>query len=187
MEPLITVPPAPDLEPTSPEVKRYQRQKITAGLVNAVLSLAFLAVMALAIGPRLDAWLRGWLGENPWLRLLVVAAVVGVGLEVLTLPLSFWSSLVLEHRYQLSTQTLGGWIKKQIKGYLVAGLIGLPLLYGLYALLRLTHPWWLWAAVGWLVVSLVLGRLLPVLILPLFYKVTRLDDAALQQRLRKLS
>jgi STE24 endopeptidase len=117
MEPLVTVPPVPDLEPTSPEVKRYQRQKITAGLVNAVLSLAFLAVMALAVGPHLDAWLRDWLGENPWLRLLVVAAVVGVGLELLTLPLSFWSSFVLEHRYQLSNQSLGGWIKKQIKGY----------------------------------------------------------------------
>jgi STE24 endopeptidase len=187
MEPLVTAPPAPDLEPTSPEVKRYQRQKITAAVVNVLLSLAFLLVMALAVGPHLDAWLRETLGEGPWLRLLVVAVVVGGGLELLTLPLSFWSSFVLEHRYQLSNQTLGGWIKKQIKAYIVGGLIGLPLLYGLYALLRLTHPWWLWAAVAWLAVSLVLGRLLPVLILPLFYKVTRLDDAALQQRLRKLS
>jgi STE24 endopeptidase len=187
MEPLVTVPPVPDLEPTSPEVKRYQRQKITAGLINAVLSLAFLAVMALAVGPHLDAWLRGWLGDSPWFRLLLVAAVVGGCLELLTLPLSFWSSFVLEHRYQLSNQTLGGWIKKQIKGYVVGGLIGLPLLYGLYALLRLTHPWWLWAAVAWLGVTLVLGRLLPVLILPLFYKVTRLDDPALQQRLQRLS
>src|SRR5262249_38854867 len=187
MEPLVTVPPAPDPEPTSPEVKRYQRQKITAGLVNAALSLAFLAVMALVVGPHLDAWLRDWLGDSLWLRLLVVAVVLGTGLELLTLPLSFWSSFILEHRYQLSNQTLGGWIKKRIKGYLVGGLIGLPLLYGLYALLSLTHPWWLWAAVGWLAVSLVLGRLLPVVILPLFYKVTRLDDPELQQRLQRLS
>jgi STE24 endopeptidase len=187
MEPLVTVPPHPDLEPASAEVKRYQRQKITAGLINAVLSLAFLAVMAFAVGPHLDAWLRDWLGDSPWLRLLLVALIVGAGLELLTLPLSFWSSFVLEHRYQLSNQTLGGWIKKQIKGYVVGGLIGLPLLYGLYALLRLTDPWWLWAAVGWLAVSLVLGRLLPVLILPLFYKVTRLEDPELQRRLQRLS
>ena len=187
MEPLVTVPPATDLEPTSPEVKRYQRQKITAGLINAILSLAFLAVMAFVVGPHLDLWLRDSLGESPWLRLLIVAAIVGSGLELLTLPLSFWSSFILEHRYQLSNQTLGGWIKKQIKGYVVGGLVGLPLLFGLYALLRLTHPWWLWAALGWLAVSLVLGRLLPVLILPLFYKVTRLDDGALQERLQRLA
>jgi STE24 endopeptidase len=186
MEPLVSVPPA-DLEPTPPEVKRYQRRKLTAALGNLLLSLAFLLVMALAVGPALGAWLREQFGDSPWLRLLVVAAVVGVGLELLTLPLAFYSGFVLEHRYQLSNQTLGKWVLRQLKGYLVAGVIGLPLLFGLYALLRLTHPWWLWAAAGWLLVSLVLGRLLPVVILPLFYKVTRLDDATLQQRLQRLS
>src|SRR5262249_7101505 len=46
---------------------------------------------------------------------------------------------------------------------------------------------WVWAAAGWLLATLVLGRLLPVLILPLFYKVTRLEDTQLQERLRRLS
>jgi STE24 endopeptidase len=36
-------------------------------------------------------------------------------------------------------------------------------------------------------VTLVLGRLLPIVILPLFYKVTPLDDASLLERLRKLT
>ncbi len=187
MEPLITVPPAPALEPTSPEVKRYQRQKITASILNAILSLAFLAVMAFALGPRMSTGLRMLLGDSPWLHLLVVAGFVGGLLELLTLPLAFWSSFVLEHRYNLSNQTLGGWIRKRFLGYGVGALIGLPLLFGLYALLRLTHPWWLWAALGWLLVSLVLGRLLPVLILPLFFKVTRMDDPVLQQRLQRLT
>src|SRR5205085_10611236 len=35
--------------------------------------------------------------------------------------------------------------------------------------------------------TLVLGRIVPILILPLFYKVTRLDDAALLERLRRLA
>src|SRR5262245_9600902 len=136
MEPLVSVPPA-DLEPTPPEVKRYQRRKLTASLGNLLLSLAFLLVMALAVGPALGEWLRAQFGDGPWLRLLVVAAVVGVGLELLTLPLAFYSGFVLEHRYQLSNQTLGKWVTRQLKGYLVAGVIGLPLLFGLYALLRL--------------------------------------------------
>jgi STE24 endopeptidase len=75
-----------------------------------------------------------------------------------------------------------------VKGWLVGGPIGLALLLGLYALLWFSGPWWwLWAALGWLGVSLVLGQLLPVVILPLFYKVTRLDDAALLDRLRRLT
>ena len=46
-----------------------------------------------------------------------------------------------------------------------------------------THPWWLWATAGWLAVTLVLGRLLPVLILPLFYKVTPPGGRAAAERL----
>src|SRR5439155_14326523 len=40
---------------------------------------------------------------------------------------------------------------------------------------------------AWLAVTLVLGQLVPVLILPLFYQVTRLDDALLQNRLQRLA
>src|SRR5947209_9215832 len=40
---------------------------------------------------------------------------------------------------------------------------------------------------GWLLLTLVLGGLRPEVILPLFYKVTRLNDDALQTRLRRLS
>ena len=47
--------------------------------------------------------------------------------------------------------------------------------------------WWLVATAGWLMVTLVLGRLLPVVILPIFYKVTRLENTALLDRLRKLT
>jgi STE24 endopeptidase len=46
--------------------------------------------------------------------------------------------------------------------------------------------WWLWATAGWLLATLVLGRLVPVLILPLFYKVTPIDDASLLERFQKL-
>jgi STE24 endopeptidase len=184
MDPL---PSATELEPTPPEVKRYQRQKLTAALVNGVLGLGGLLALALFLGPALDAALRAWIGEAALLRLIAVACVCGAALELLTLPLSFWSGYVLEHRYQLSNQTFARWLWRQVKGYLVGGAIALPLVMGLYALLWFAHPWWLWATAGWLFVTLVLGQLLPVLILPLFYKVTRLDDDALQTRLRRLS
>jgi STE24 endopeptidase len=176
------------LEATPAEVKQYQRQKITAMLVSLVLSLAFLAVMALWAGPHVDRWVREVLGDNRWLRLVVLAFVYAAALEVVTLPLDFWSKFILEHRYQLSNQTFAGWVWRQIKGYLVGGVIGLLLLLGLYFILWTTgDAWWLWATGGWLVVVLVLGRILPVVILPLFYKVTRLDDLALLERLRQLA
>jgi STE24 endopeptidase len=181
------LPESPMPDSASPQVKRYERLKLTAHLVEVALSLVYIAVLALWAGPLVDHWLRGWLGDSPWLRLLAILVICGGGVELITLPLSFWSGFVLEHRYQLSNQSLLGWVKKQILGWLVGAVIGGPVLCGFYAVLAYAHPWWLWATAGWLLVTLVLGRLAPVLILPLFYKVTRLDDPDLQQRLERLA
>src|SRR5438874_11154449 len=151
------------LAPTSPEVKSYQHQKLTAQLCSMIISLAALAVMALWGGPKLDQLLRPWLGDNHWLRLIALGFVYAAGLEVLTLPVDFWSGFILEHRYQLSNQSLPGWVWRQIKGYLVGAPIGLVLLAGFYFLLWNTgNLWWLWAAVGWLAVTLLLGQIMPV-------------------------
>ncbi len=170
------------------EVKRYQRQKILAIVLNTLLSLAWLGVLAFLLGPWLGRQYTEWLGEHEALRLLASAAVVAISIELLTLPLAFWSGYVLEHRYQLSNQTLAGWLWQRVKGYLVGGAIGLVFLYGLYAVLWLTGDWWwLWATAGWLLLTLVLGRLVPILILPLFYKVTPLADEDLAARLRRLA
>jgi STE24 endopeptidase len=174
-----------ELEHASPEVKHYERLKLTASIVSLVLTLIALALAALWLGPHLDAWLRGIIGDNRWFRLTSIGFVYAAALEILLLPIAFWSGFVLEHRFGLSNQTFAKWLWKQVKGWLVGGPIGLVLLLGFYALLWFAGSWWwLWAAVGWLAVSLLLGQLLPVVILPLFYKVTRLDDVSLLERLR---
>jgi STE24 endopeptidase len=180
--------PALDLEPTPPEVKRYQKQKLTAALARTILGLAFLAVLGIWLGPGLGTWLTDLLGQRDWLRLLFMAVVIGIGMEALTLPIAYWSGFVLEHRYQLSNQTLAGWIRHRLKGYLVGGVIGTILLFGLYGIMWWTGEWWwLWAAGAWLLVTLILGQLVPVLILPLFYKVTPLNDPSLVDRLQRLA
>jgi STE24 endopeptidase len=177
-----------ELEATPPEVKRYQREKLRLSIASTVLSFIWLAVLAFLFGPALGNEYTEWFGANDWLRLLASAIFLGITLEALTLPFDFWSGYVLEHRYALSNQSLSGWLWKRVKGYLVGGILGLVLLYGLYIVLWWTGPWWwLWATAGWLLVTLVLGRLLPVIILPLFYAVTRLDNPALLDRLQRLT
>jgi STE24 endopeptidase len=47
--------------------------------------------------------------------------------------------------------------------------------------------WWIVAAGAFFVVSVLLGQLAPVLILPLFYKIRRLDDPQLNERMQRLA
>ncbi|HZU39158.1 MAG TPA: M48 family metallopeptidase [Gemmataceae bacterium] len=184
--------PSQDLpaEPTgdSAEAKQYHRHKLTGSILSLILTLVALAIMAFGFGPTLAHALPAWVLDNRWLELVVLAGIYAAGLELLTLPIDFWSGFILEHRYQLSNQSLPRWIWRRVKGYLVGGPLGLAMLLGLYALLWFSGAWWwLWAAVAYLAVTLVLGQLVPVLILPLFYKVTRLDDTGLLERLRSLA
>jgi STE24 endopeptidase len=179
---------AGNLEAASPEVKRYQAQKRNVALVTLAFGLVLMTAAAFWFGPAVDWLVRAVVGNNAWLRLIGIGFFYAAALELLTLPLDFWSGFMLEHRYQLSTQTFAGWVWKRIKGYLVGGPLGLVMLLGLYVLLWYGGRWWwLAATAGFLGLTLVLGRILPVLILPLFYKVTRLDDATLADRLRRLA
>lgn len=170
------------------ESQQYQRLKHRALFINLALNFAGIVIAALVVGPHLDAALRPVIGDNPWLRLAVLALVYGFGLELLTLPVDFWSGYLLEHRFGLSRQSLGGWAWKKVKGYLLLIPFGLTVLFGLYALLTWAGPWWwVWATVCWLLIVVVLGQLVPVLILPLFYRVERLENASLVDRLRGLA
>jgi STE24 endopeptidase len=176
------------LEVVSPEIKQYQRLKIIAMVAGTVLSLGWLAIVALTLGPVVGQWLAEHLSRSRLVQLLGTAAFLGTTVEILNLPIDFWSSYLVEHRFHLSNQTLGAWIWRRLKGYLVAGILGVLLLSGLYALLWASGSlWWVWATLGWLLVSLVLGQLLPVVILPMFYKVSPLHDEALLDRLRGLT
>src|SRR5689334_19732554 len=94
-------PPNLELEPASPAVKCYQRQKLIALTVATIFGLSFLGLMAFYFGPALGTWIAGWVGDADWLRLLVMAACLAIGSEILTLPIAFWSGFLVEHREQL--------------------------------------------------------------------------------------
>jgi STE24 endopeptidase len=137
----------------------------------------------------LRVWLESF-STNPWFLVAAYAAVFGGILFLLGLPLSYYSGFVLPHRFDQSTQTLAGWISDQAKGMLIGLPVGLFMVEMLYLALRVTgDAWWLWAAAGILIFSVILGNLAPVLIMPLFNKYVPLGDehAELAERLIRLA
>jgi STE24 endopeptidase len=159
------------------QAKQYARIRRRLWLVNnsvsAIYALAWLFT-GWAIG------LRDWLmsiSSNPWLMVAGFAAVLGGVYVLITLPLDYYSGFVLPHRFEQSNQTLKDWIIDQLKGLAVGAPIGLLLLELLYLALRVTGDlWWLWAAGGMLVFSVLLSNLAPVLIMPIFNKFVPLGD-----------
>jgi STE24 endopeptidase len=136
-------------------------------------------------------WLRDQVHQlttATWLSVPLFAAGFGLPYLILTAPLTYYSGFVLPHRYGQSNQTLKAWLWDQLKGLLIAGILGLIILEVIYALLGVfPQTWWLWTALVMLVFTVLLSNLAPVLIFPLFYKYKPLDDEDLVSRLTHLA
>jgi len=106
---------------------------------------------------------------------------------VLGLPLSFYSGFVLEHQYELSNQTFPAWLWEGMKKQLLSFAISTPLVLLLYALIwNFKSSWWVLAWAGYALFSFVLGKLFPVLIVPLFYKYSPISDETLKRKIEAL-
>lgn len=160
--------------------KQYARIRRRLWLAD----MAFNAIYALAwlfLGWSIS--LRTWLTDhfslftNPWLLVPAFVAVFGGVYFLVNLPLGYYSGFVLPHRFGQSNQTLKDWIVDQAKGLAIGTPISLILLELLYLALRVAgEMWWLWAAGGMLVFSVLLSNLAPILIMPLFNKYVPLGD-----------
>jgi len=174
---------------------RYHRQKRQASLGSlawTVVLLAGLAATGLSATLRQAAEAAAGRVVSPfWLPGATVFCYV-VLLTLLnefgSLPLGFYSGFVLERRYALSTQTLGGWIGDQAKSLAIGLLLASAGAGAVYWLIRQSPGWW-WLEAGALfaLVIVALTNLAPVVLLPLFYAVKPLDRDALSARLLALA
>ncbi len=170
------------------QAKTYARRRRRLFFVDLAVS-ALVAVAWLAWAGPFKRYLTSFT-SNDWLLVLLFGGTFFLSLQILDLPLSYYSGFVLPHQYGLSNQTLAAWIKDQALGLAISAVIGMPVLSGTYWLLRTTGDnWWLWAAGGYLLFVVVLSNLAPVLIMPLFNKFVPLgqEHADLAARLKALA
>ena len=172
------------------EAKRFGRYDLVCTLADKAVDLAFLAVAGLLLAKPIDDWLQSYsvLESYRSLRLVVLLLIVTAAHAGVSFPLSIYSGHILEHRFGLSRQTLGGWLWRYTKRNLLAVAFGSVMFLILFWLIWTVGPlWWLVAAGAFFVVSVLMGQLAPVLILPLFYKIEKLDDPQLGERISRLA
>jgi STE24 endopeptidase len=169
------------------EAKRYGRLELLCSLADKAIDVGFLAVMVILIAVPLDDWLSSFIRADT-ARLAAIFLITTAAHTLISFPLSLYSGYTLEHRFGLSRQTLARWLWRYAKRNALALAFGLALLIGLYWLIWTVGTWWwLAAAVAFFLVSVVLGQLAPVVILPLFYKIERLNDPELSTRMTRLA
>jgi len=107
---------------------------------------------------------------------------------LLNFPFNLYQTYVLEHTFSLSTQSLQDWIKDQVKAGAISYLISLILVAAFYFILRRNPDnWWLVISIFWILFSVLAAKLLPILIIPLFFKYKKLSDDNLRERIMQLA
>jgi len=159
----------------------YQRDQSSFGFVSAIFSFVLSGSMLLFGGfGWLDSMLRGYV-DNQIVLALVFFGVIFIVSDVLTLPFQYYSTFVIEEKHGFNKTTIKTFILDKIKGYLLGAVIGGVLVYVLLSLiLNMGENFWLvfWAIATVLVLGI--NMFYTSLILPLFNKLTPLEDGELK-------
>jgi STE24 endopeptidase len=174
---------------------RYQRLKRLASIaavIWAVVLLGGLLATGLSMSLRdIAAGVAARLAPSSWqpgVTVLVYVVLLSLLNETGSLPLSFYSGRVLEHRYELSNETFRSWLADEAKSLAVGLVLGSGAAALIYWCIRVSPDrWWLLAGAAFALIIVGLTNLAPVVLLPLFYSIKPLDREALRARLLALA
>jgi STE24 endopeptidase len=179
---------AVDLEKAS----SYSKDKQSFGLISSWISLlAFFIFWYVGGFGSLDEWsftLSNQLAPGKVVHALVFFAGLSVLSSILSLPLSLYSTFIIEEKHGFNRQTWRGFFLDLFKGALLGCVIGGLLISGLiWVMDRLGETWWIWA---WALIasfSIFLAWVFPTFLAPLFNKFSPLPEGELKEKIRELA
>src|SRR5215216_3406893 len=135
-------------EPTYRRSVNYTMTKNRLGDVVTVFDAVLLiAVLFSGILPWAFVRFAAAFGTSVWAMAGFLFAT-GVAFSIISLPFAWYAQFKLEDRFGFNTTTLKTWVLDRLKGFLLAVLLGFPLLALVLKLIGWAGPsWWIWAAV----------------------------------------
>jgi STE24 endopeptidase len=172
---------------------RYHRLKRRSAVLSAAMTVLVLGGFLLtgasaALGHAAVAAAPPGSGGFSAAAVAIYVVVLALVHESTTFPLAYYRGFFLERRYGLSSEPLGGWLRDHAKAAalgLALGLAGAEIVY--FALSVTPAWWWLASAAVFAGAMVVLAKITPLVLLPLFYKFTPLERESLRMRLVDLS
>jgi STE24 endopeptidase len=124
---------------------------------------------------------------NNYLALLTYLAIVGLAESIINFPLDLYSGYILEHKYNLSNQKIVKYFSEKLKSFAVGLVIGIPVILIFYYIIRnYENSWWFIVGIFMFFFSVIIGRIAPVLIFPLFYKFRPIEDESIKESILNL-
>jgi STE24 endopeptidase len=175
-------------EETQHKAKNYLYSGLKTSLCKStVIFVLALLVLGLGLSTALEKSIRSYISEPSLIVLLYT--LIGYGIFwLVSLPFDYYKGYVLEHKFELSNETLGVWFRDKVKMTILFAIFIVSFVEGIYNFIWLDPTYWwffLWVVAVFIIVLVVYVS--PVVIMPLFFKFPRLKDEELLDRLTKLA
>lgn len=167
--------------------KTYQRLKHRLFFFGLFLDIIFLLTL---IASGLSVFLRDFsfaCTDNFYAANGIYAAAFYLAMYIFHFPLRYVEGFAWEHQFALSNQTFPQWLADDIKKSLINFVVFIIVLEVVYMFLKnFPDTWWIGAGAFWLFLTLVLARITPNILIPLFYKYSPVEDQNLRESVLKL-
>ena len=165
----------------------YHRLQLRLAVARLALTASFFVAVLASGAAHCLAEAAVSVVSAPALQVAMVAIALGAAHGVMGLPLAWLGGFYWPRRFGLLHQPFSSWVLDRAKAAALGGVVALAGVEALYALLRTTALWWLGMAALAFAFSIVVTAVLPVWVLPLFYRLTPLADESLRTRLLALA
>jgi Zn-dependent protease with chaperone function len=166
----------------SPQIRekavKYSRTRYVLYFSGVAFSLAiYLLLWAGKVGVRLRDWARR-ASRRHFVQTLIFVILFLALVSAVEFPLDCYSGFVVERRFGLSTETFLGWLGDWGKSFAVSTLFLVFLIWVLYLMIRRSpRRWWFYFWLFTIPVTLGVILLQPLVIDPLFFKFTPLENS----------
>lgn len=166
--------------------RAYQLENGKLSMISSTLSLIVLLAMILFGG---FGWLDEYISQytsNEFFRTAAFFGVLMIASDIIGLPFSLYKIFVIEEKYGFNKMTVKTFVLDKLKGYLIGAVIGGGLLWvALFVMDYFKEGFWIWL---WMVVagfSLIMNMFYADVILPLFNKLTPLEEGELRDKIQE--
>lgn len=177
-------------------IKAYGRAKAEFGFVSSLYGqVQNYGIIYYDVLPKLwsltGIWLTRYLPASysgEIIHTLIFFFTFNIITTALNLPISYYNNFVVEEKFGFNKQTVKLWVTDMLKGQALMVVLGAPLLSGFLAIVQKTgnsffYYLWLFS----IVVQVFAITIYPIAILPLFNKLSPLQDGSLKTSVEGLA
>lgn len=169
------------------KARTYHNDKKKVSKISTYLSTSVtIIILYFCLFGKLQNWIAG-ITENAYYQAFLFFAIYGVFSSAISLPFSIYNTFVIEEKYGFNKTTVKTFILDMIKGTLVGSIIGGALLSAVIAFYQWQPQYfWVYAWLLFAVFSIFMAMFYTSWIVPIFNKLTPLEDGALKTALNEL-